>query len=466
MPFYRFRDGLRSFLQDDSLPFADALPETAIQQAFDDEDANFGQNEGDVYTPSLTLWAFLSQILYHGPQRSCRAAVGRVMVLLVTSGSPHCSDDTGAYCRARSKLPVPVLRRLTQEVADGCEARVPEAWLWKKRHVKLIDGTDVSMPDTPSNQADYPQPGTQRAGLGFPLARLVVLMSLATGMVGGMASGPYAGKQTGETALFRTILERLQPGDVLLADRYYCSYFMIALLMERGIDFVARLHQQRSVDFRRGRRLGSGDHIVEWLRPARPAWMDEETYARMPESIRVREVRVNVDQPGFRVESLVIVTTLLDAECYTRDDIAELYHKRWLVELDIRTLKVTLGLDVLSCKTAEMVRRELWTGLLAYNLIRQTMLEAALAAGQSPRHLSFTAALQKIAASWNAILVCDAATGLTLIEVHLNDLAAQRVGDRPNRIEPRAVKRRPKPHRLLTQPRQQARAELLAGAVD
>ena len=364
----------------------------------------------------------------------------------------------------RAKLPVPILRRLAVQVADGCEQQVPAEWLWKGRHVHLVDGSTISMPDTPANQAEYPQPTTQEPGLGFPIARLVVLLSLATAMVKDMAMGPYAGKETGETALLRELLERFKSGDIMLADRYFCSYFMMALLLERGVDLVARLHQARTADFRRGTRLGPGDHLVEWQRPAKPEWMDQETYERMPASIRVREVEVQVHQPGFRVDSFVVVTTLTDAEQYSRDDVAELYHQRWLAELDIRTIKCTLGLDVLRCKSPEMVRRELWTGLLAYNLIRQTMLQAAVQAGRSPRQLSFAAALQKIAASWNTILVCQDATVLLLIEIHLGDLATHPVGDRPDRVEPRAKKRRPKPHRLLTQPRQQARAALLANA--
>jgi hypothetical protein len=391
------------------------------------------------------------------------AAVARVIVLLVALGKRPCSDDSGAYCRARAKLPVPILRRLAVQVADGCEQQVPDEWLWKGRHVHLVDGSTISMPDTPANQAEYPQPTTQEPGLGFPIARLVVLLSLATAMVKDMAIGPYAGKETGETALLRELLERFKRGDIMLADRYFCSYFMMALLLERGVDLVTRLHQARTADFRRGTRLGSGDHLVEWQRPAKPEWMDQETYERMPASIVVREVEVQVQQPGFRVDSFVVVTTLTDAEQYRRDDLAELYHQRWLAELDIRTIKCTLGLDVLRCKTPEMVRREFWTGLLAYNLIRQTMLQAALQAGRSPRQLSFTAALQKIAASWNTIPVCQDATVLLLIEIHLGDLATHLVGDRPDRVEPRAIKRRPKPQRLLMQPRKQARAALLAG---
>lgn len=455
---------LRSFLLHDGLPFADALPEHTIQQAFADERANFATDPGDVYTPALTLWAFLSQALFKGEQRSCRAAVARVVVLLVALGRTPCADNTGAYCRARAKVPVAVVRRLALQVADACEEQVPDEWLWKGRHVHLVDGATVSTSDTPANQAEYPQPPAQKPGLGFPLLRMVVLVSLATGMIRGAELGPYAGKETGETALFRALLGRLSTGDVVLADRYYCSYFMIALLRALGVDAVARLHQCRVADFRRGRRLGRGDHVVTWSRPARPEWMDEDTYALMPASLQVRELRVSVPQRGFRVEQFVVVTSLTDAAVYRRDDIARLYCRRWLVELDLRAIKSTLGLDVLRCKSPEMVRRELWAGLLAYNLIRQALLHAALVADCSPRQLSFTSALQKIGASWGAVAGCAEACVRVLIEAHVRALGKDRVGDRPDRVEPRAVKRRPKPHKLLNRPRSEARAALGCGA--
>jgi hypothetical protein len=451
-------------MQHAGLPFAEVLPEAMIERAFADADAEFAKYDDDVYTPALTLWAFLSQVLFGDPQRSCRAAVARVIVLLVSLGKDPCSDNTGAYCRARAKLPACVIEEVTTQVADGCEPRVPAAWLWKGRHVHLVDGTTASMPDTEENQAVYPQSSSQPEGLGFPIARMVVLLSLATAMVKGMAMGPYAGKETGESALLRELLGRLDKGDILLADRYYCSYFMVALLQERGIDFVVRLHHRRDADFRRGHRLGEGDHVVTWMRPQRPDWMDEATYERMPACIRVREVHVQIHQPGFRTESLVVVTTLTDAQEYPQGDIAELYHQRWLIELDIRAIKITLGMDVLRCKSPEMVHREIWTCLLAYNLIRQTMLEAALKSGRSPRELSFTAALQKIAAAWAVLSACDDGLRVRLIDAHLEDIATNRIANRPDRVEPRAVKRRPKPHALLTEPREQARAKLLGGA--
>ena len=380
---HHFRWLTNSFLQQNGLLFADVLNTDTIQQAFDEEDATFGEEDDAVFTPALTLWAFLSQVLHKGEQRSCVAAVARVITLLVASGLKACSEDTGAYCRARAKLSETVLDRLTTDVARDCEAQLPKKWLWRGRHVHLVDGTTVSMPDTEENQEAYPQHTAQKPGLGFPIARLVVVLSLSTAMVSGMAMGSYAGKETGETALFRELIGSMSKGDVLLADRYYCSYFMVALLREAGIDIAVRLHQLREANFCRGRRLGKGDHVVTWPRPVKPSWMDEETYSRMPKSIEVREVKVRVEQKGFRVESLIVVTSLLDANEDTADDIAELYHKRWLVELDIRAIKINVGMDVLRCKSPEMVRKEIWTCLLAYNLIRRTMLQAASAKGST-----------------------------------------------------------------------------------
>lgn len=460
----RFRLILSSFMQHDSLAFAEVLSEETIAKAFADADADFAQDEDDVYTPALTLWAFLSQVLAKDHLRSCKAAVARVVVLLVALGKAPCSDNTGAYCRARSKLSAPVIRELTCDVASGCEQRLPRSWLWKGRHVDLVDGSTLSMTDTKENQEAYPQATTQKKGLGFPTARVVVLISLATGMVKDLAIGPYAGKETGETALLRELLEKLVPGSILLGDRYYCTYFMLALLQELHIDFVVRLHQCREADFSRGKRLGAGDHVVVWNKPVKPAWMDEDTYEKMPATLEIREVYVQVHQAGFRTDSLVVVTNLTDACAYTQEDIAELYHRRWLVELDIRAIKVTLGMDILRCTWPEMVQREIWTCLLACNLIRQTMLEAALKSDVSPRQLSFTAALQKIATSWALLSTCDASSLVTLIDVHLEDMIFNQIGKRPNRVEPRAIKRRPKPQKLLTEPRKVAQAKLLNGA--
>ena len=316
----------------------EVLSEQYLQVAFDAEGVTFAQEEGDVYTPSVTLWAFLSQAVFKAEHRSCVAAVARVAVLMAAL-QRRVSPDTGAYCRARAKLPEVVLERLAVQLADGCEEISPSEWLWHGRHIHLVDGTTLSTPDTPANQAVGPQPTNQQEGLGFPLIRMVVLMSLATALLNGMAMGPYAGKETGETSLFRGLLKQLPCGDIFVADRYLCSYFMIALAREDGVDAVVRQHQLRITDFRRGQSLGKEDHLARWLRPARPEWMDVETYAQMPEFLDVRELRVHVHQPGFRTEAFVVVTTLTDHKTYSSQDVAELYHKRWLVALDIRAVK-------------------------------------------------------------------------------------------------------------------------------
>ena len=457
----RFQLVLNAFLQHAGLPFADTLDETAIHKAFDDEGVTFAADDAAVYTPAVTLWAFLSQVLFKGEQRSCLAAVARVIALRVALCGKPCAGNTGAYCRGRSRLPEYVIRQLAVQVAVDCEEHIDDECLWHGRHVYLADGTTATMPDTPANQAVYPQNPQQAEGLGFPIVRMVVLISLATAMLTSLALAPYVGKQTGEPALLREQLDRLGEGDVVLFDRYYCSFFMLAELQSRGVDVVARVHARRKVDFRRGRRLADGDHIVEWLRPQRPGWMDEATYERMPATIELREFRVNVPQPGIRVESFVVATTLTDATAYSHDEVAELYRHRWQVELDIRAIKQTMGMDVLRCKTPAMVRKEIWTCLLAYNLLRRSLLQSAQAAGVSPRTLSFTAALQSTAASWMLSTVGEEGMRRLLTDATLTTLAKHVVGNRPDRVEPRAVKRRPKEMALLTQPRANAREALL-----
>ncbi len=459
----RFRLVLSSVMQAPGLPFANILTEEDIEEAFDEEDCQFAQEEGDIFTPAVTLWAFLSQVLHKGEHRSCLAAVSRVVVLLVALGREPCAKNSGAYCKARAKLSETVIERLAMRVADGCEKDVPERWRWYGHHVKLADGTTVSMPDTKENQEVYPQSASQEEGLGFPFARMVLLFSLATAMVCGMEIGPCSGKETSELALMRQMLNQLDPDDIFLADRFFCSYFMIALLLQRNVAFVARLHHARKEGAYRIKRLKKNDYLIEWPRPEKPDWMDQETYDQMPESLTLRQIEVPVSQPGFRVGPLDIVTTLTDEKLHSKDDIAGLYYLRWLVELDIRSIKCNLGMDVLRCKTPEMVRKEIWTCLLAYNLIRKTMLQAAVGSDLLPRQLSFAHAMQAMGASWITLPTLDDSAIALMIRAQLDGLSSPIVGNRPHRIEPRAVKRRPKPHRLLTMPRSAAREKLLGG---
>ena len=469
MPFYppssscrSFEAALAPFVTDEGLPFANVLPAEHIEQVCRDEGISFGRSSRSVYNAAVTLWTFLSQVL-SGEQRSCRAAALRVLTLSITLGRGPCSADTGMYCRARAKLTVPFLRRLTYEVADQLQLAVPRRWLWLGRHVYLADGATVTLPDTPENQAAYPQPPGQKPGLGFPMIRMVVLLSLATGLLHGLALGPYEGKETGETALLRQLFERLRRGSVLLADRFYCSYFMVVLLREHGVDVVFRLHHRRHADFRRGRRLGANDHIVEWQRPERPDWMDEETYERMPRTLEVREMRTQVEIQGYRPDEVVAVTTLLDADKFSRDAVLDLYHERWHVELDIRAIKSTLKMETLRCLTPAMVEKEIWTTFLGYNLVRKVSCQAALLEGVHPRGISFTATLDAVRSGWVNLTHGSAALRGELGKALLVALGQERVGDRPGRCEPRAVKRRPKKQKLLTVPRAEAKAALLRG---
>ena len=454
-----FRQFLNSFIQADDLPFRDVLTASQIEQVAATEQVSFGGGADDVYSVPLTLWAFVTQVVSN--QKSCVAAVARVLVLLTTLGRPLCYAGTGAYCKARAKLTEAFLRRLVSAVGEQLEAATPDAWRWHGHVVKLVDGSTLSMPDTPENQAAYPQSRSQQPGVGFPLLRWVALVGLATGAVLDSAFGPWRGKQTGETALFRTLLERLQPGEVLVADRYYCSYWMVALAQVRGVHVVFRQHHLRHTDFRRGRRLGRHDHVVTWTKPKRPKWMDQETYDALPATLTLREVRGSITTPGCRVRELIVVTTLLDDHDYASEDILELYHQRWHVEIDLRSLKTHMKMEVLSCQTPAMVRKEIWAHLLAYNLIRKVMAQAAQQHGLTPRQLSFAGAMQTLN-EFRTLLLTTADEELPeLSGPILAAIASHRVGDRPNRVEPRKIKRRPKGYSRMLKPRAQERAALL-----
>ena len=466
MPFYppppsaaSFRQTLRSFAQDDGLPFSDVLTAERIQQIASQEQVSFGNGDTDVYSTPVTLWAFLSQTV--SSSKSCLAAVARVMVLLGVLGRQPCNAGTGAYCKARAKLSERFLQRLVGTVGSELEDQVPDAWRWHCRRVLLLDGSTLSMPDTPANQEVYPQSRSQRPGVGFPILRWVALLGLATAAVLDSAFGPYRGKGTGETALFRQLLDTLRPGDVVVADRYYCSYWTIALARARGVDVVFRQHQLRHTDFRRGRRLGRNDHVVNWAKPPRPAWMDQATYDSLPDELSLREVRGSVATPGCRVRSLVAVTTLTDEREFPREDILDLYHARWNVELDLRSIKTHMNMEILRCQTPEMVRKEIWTHLLAYNLVRQVMAQAARERGVTPRQLSFAAALQTLNEYRVPLLTATAADLTAMVRHILAAIASHRVGNRPDRCEPRKVKRRPKGYSRLLQSRAMERAELL-----
>jgi hypothetical protein len=450
----------RQFLQDAELPFSNVLSEESVAQALT---AISGWLDR-IFSPVVTLWVFLGQVL--SADHSCRAAVARLLVHRLARGQSPCSAETGAYCQARKRLPESFFADVARQTGRALEANVDPQWLWKRRRVYIYDGSSVSMPDTPQNQAEYPQPVVQKPGLGFPLARIAAVFSLACGAILDVGICRYAGKGQSELGMLRTLWTLFLPGDVLLADRLMCAWTEMVMLKERGVDSVCRLTSHRTADFRRGKRMGKGDHIVKWPKPTKPRSIDRETYDSLPEFLTIREVRAQVEQPGFRVQTLIVATTLLDADEFTKDDLAKLYRARWQAELDLRSLKQTLQMDVLRCKTPPLARKELWTHILAYNLIRTIMAQAATSQGIEPRSISFKGAVQTLEAFQPVIaLRCehDSEFRRIVYEHLLAAIAGHRVADRPDRYEPRRKKRRPKPYDRLMKPRHEAKGEMLNG---
>jgi hypothetical protein len=447
-----------SFLKDAGLPFAGVLDAADIQRAFAGRDALFGQ--GDIFSTAIVLWAFLAQVLRDGKGAACAQAVADIAAYQQQVGAPVPSGDTGDYCRARAKLDAQALHGLVRQSAGQLEAGAPQDWLWHGRHAKLVDGFTFTMPDTPENQKAFPQLASQKQGVGLPIARACAVLSLATAAICDLAVGPYAGKQTGEPALLRQLLDGFDRGDVVVFDRYFCSYWMLALLMQHGVDVCARLHQCRKSDFRKGPRLGHKDHLITWTRPQCPPWMSAEMYAQMPESLTLRELEFTVVEPGRRTQTLTVVTTLTDPQAYPSEKIAGLYGCRWNVELDIRCIKQTLGLDHARCKTPAMVLRQLWVTLLAYNLIRKVIATAAQVHGQQPRHLGFTLACQSLLSSWMLLATGICRDAGELWRQALARIAGNPVADRPGRIEPRVLKRRRHRYPLMTRSRHLLRMEL------
>jgi hypothetical protein len=471
----------QSLMQNDDLPMADVVDSQLFQRAFDAHAVDFGNEDDAVYTPAITLWALISQVFFADAERGCKAAVMRVAALWATLGRRVCATNTGAYCRARLKIPFEVVRDITRHVALAAERQVSHDDIDDDESVNLsprvvaevrsqstggrvllLDGLVITAADTPENQAEYPQKPSQEEGLGFPMLRCVTLTSLFTGMLFDLACGPYSGKETGETALMRELLDVLEPGDTLVADCYHCTYWLVAACRQRGVDIVMKNHHKRDDHPADAVCLGQGQRRVTWTRPPRPTWMSVQEYQQQPETISIRLVDVHVKQKGSRPNKFTVATTLLDDAKVAGDWIRSVYQSRWLVELDIRAVKCSLGMEILRAKTPAMVRTELWSCLLAYNLIRLKMLQSCAASGRDPRSLSFTTTLQLLATNW---LLC-AVIGVSHELATLGQQApgSERVGRRDGRVEPRVNKRRPKVLALMKQPRHQLRAALAAAA--
>ena len=458
---YRFGQGCfrhqleflrEQFLQDSELPFGNVLSAEIVTQAMTAVDLQWNDR---IYTPLVTLWMFLGQVM--SADHSCRATVARFIAHRLSRGQSACSAKTSAYCQARKRLSEEFFAFVARLVGRTLEANVGAPWLWKDRHVYMFDGTTVTMPDTLQNQAAYPQVYNQKPGLGFPIARVCAIMSLSCGAVLDLGICRYAGKGQGEISMLRKMLGILSPGDILLTDSLLSTWFEMFTLKQSGVACNSRLNKAtRRADFRRGKRLGKGDHVVRWYKPNPLRAVDAATYKTLPDYIEIRETRVRVEQEGFRTKEIIVVTTLLDPEEATQEELARLYRCRWNQELDIRDIKITLQMDILRCKTPELVRKEIWTHILAYNLIRTIMAQAAKEHGLQPREISFKGTLQTLRA-FQPLLSFQGHKGIAfrehLYQQLLQAVATHRVADRPDRFEPRKRKSNPRKAEKMTKPR-------------
>lgn len=449
----------RQLLSQEGLPFAQHLPESMIHDAVRQAGGRFRER---VFTPAVTLWTFLSQVF--DADHSCRKAVAHLVAWLVAQGRRACSADTGAYCKARQRFPEAGLARLVRDSGRKLHDQAEHGWLWRGRRAKVVDGSGLSLADTEENQKEYPKHRHLPPGVGFPMMRIVVIFSLAVGTVLDAAMGRFRGKLTGELSLFRTLDDALEPGDVLVGDRLFADFWDVARLFQRGIDIVMRLHAGRHEIPFVGRGHSKANRKIWWQKGQRPRWLAQADYDALPQWLRLRALRVEVRQRGFRTKQLDVVTTLTDAQAYPAADIAELYRRRWQAELNFRSLKSEMQMDILRGKTPDVARKEVWAHLLAYNLVRGLMAQAAAAEGVRPDEISFKGALQTFDAFLPYLLLAHtAAEAATRWTAMVAAIGEHRVGNRPDRYEPRAVKRRPKRYPMLSVTRKEAHRRLRDG---
>lgn len=434
---------IRESIDAGKLVFQDGLSIKLIEEAISRYVAEFRDR---VYTPWTTLWLFLNQVI---SRSSCQRAVSRFIAYRAAHGQSPCSPKTTAYCGGRQRLPIEFYQFLMEESGRRTAAKALESWKFHGREVKPVDGTTVSMPETEDNVEAYPLQDKSRAGISFPLARLLVVFSLSVGTVLKVARAPYRGKGTGEYSLLREVLSVFNQGDIALGDCGFCSFSHLAELHQRGVDSVVKLEGTRLGNFILVKRLGKNDAHYRWTKPkSQPETFSSEEFKSLPAELLVRIITVYVRQRGFRTQRFDIVTTLTDHQEYPAEELALLYRRRWWAELYLRDIKSTLEMDHLSCKTPEMVEKEIYVHLLAYNMIRIQMAEAAQLADLPPYKISFKSTLETIIEFQS----CQQPTTNTMQATMYATIAFHQVGKQPNRNQPRAVKRREK-HELLTKPR-------------
>lgn len=435
-----------------SLIFERFLPATEVLEVCE----KFGHYFRDrIYSPVITLWMFLGQTL--SPDHSCRDAVHRLNAWRVARQKKKADSNTTAYCEARQRLPENVVQELAKRSGQKCCQQAADRWRWKGHDVKVVDGFTLTMPDTPENQKEYPQSRSQKKGCGFPIMRCVMLFCLSTGAALDIAMGRYRGKQTGENSLLQAINHLLFPGNILLADRYYATFGNIWQALKGGYHIVMRAHHKRKIDFRRGLKQGSYDQIVTYDKPPRrPVWMSQSEYEQCDKFISVRHVSYEVKRKGFRVQRIILATTMLNAEQDTVEELAELYCRRWQVELDIRSLKTHMQMEHLRCQSPAMVRKEVYAHIIAYNLIRDLIVHTSIIYQTSPKRLSHKGAVQALNAF--AEKLQSDSEHLEALEAALYESIMEHpIGDRKPRVHPREIKRRPKNFKLMQKPRHAAR---------
>jgi hypothetical protein len=436
------------------LPFAELLAMEQICEVIKELGVEFRDR---IYPPWVTLWAFLSQVTCQ--DSSCSSSVTRIIAYRTLTGRKKCSPNPSSYSTARQRLPEEFYSRLARNMGQHLDAMSPSQWLWKERHVKIVDGTTVTMPDTEANQNAYPRRSNQKNGVGFPILRITALFSLSVGTILDAEMTATKGKKTGENTSFRKLWRSLNRGDIVLGDSLYDGYSDIAQLRRRGVDVVFGMSQSRDRDFRQGKQLGSGDHIVMWKKPKfDKSRIDREIWEALPDTMPMREVTATVKDASGKPRTITLVTSLLDPDKYSKQDILNLFRERWHCELDLRCVKTMMGMEHLSCLSPEMVRKEIWTYILAYNLIRSHMARAADKYALPPRKLSFENARKAVDTFTIAITGVPPSIAAKLDEAMLYVIACHRVGNRSGRNEPRKVKRRNKSFPYLTSPRPKRKA--------
>lgn len=407
------------------------------------------------WSPTTTLVTFLLQVL--SAEKTLRAAVAALLAQLAARGEKALpSVDASAYCQARIRLPMRAIAGMADRVADPVRRLVDAQSGWLGHRVWVIDGSSASMPDTPELQRAFPQPSGQARGCGFPVAQFVASFCWTTGALVDLVVDDL---RPHELTLVRRLYDCFRPGDVILADRAYSAWVDMARLARQGVYCVFRLHQRRRADFRTGRRLGPDDRLVSWPKPSQ--WfasfeISRDAFHQLPSAITVRLVRIKHTPKGFRSRTVVVVTTLLDPVETPADDIRALYRDRWTAELNLRSLKIALGMDVLRGQSLDVVRKEIAMHVLAYNLIRLLMWQAAREHGRDLHRLSFTGTLHRLRAAWPLLLLLadrGSQGRVDLADLLFQWIADDKVPDRPNRIEPRRKKRRPKQYGWLQKPR-------------